>query len=359
MFRGRRTVGVVALGVVGSASIAQLPAADKVGDVFRLVYDARSMGMGGAGLALRGINSAGVENPALLAYRVRRFSHTANYFADGDPAGPFDVPEYLLAGVPKKVKNPRHFDTVFGYGSVSGEDTGADLTVLVTFDYGPFELYGTKGAIADANIRSEVVNGLRRVTVLGEAFEYETLGGAYGTRLCENTAIGFTAREIRFYRGLIDYEAEEGPTGEITMIRDDSDIPRGLEWGLDVGIYHEPAEGVGLAFVARHVNAPLFHTVSGDAEWRFWPSFDVGVSVTNDRDIWALDLRNVSLENGGRAIVRMGWEHQLNSRFAIRMGLLDGKGKIGFGYRSGSVDFSLATGIEPSKQLMLSLGVRY
>lgn len=317
------------------------------------------MGMGGAGLALRGINSAGVENPALLAYRVRRFSHTANYFADGDPAGPFDVPEYLLAGVPKKVKNPRHFDTVFGYGSVSGEDTGADLTVLVTFDYGPFELYGTKGAIADANIRSEVVNGLRRVTVLGEAFEYETLGGAYGMRLCENTAIGFTAREIRFYRGLIDYEAEEGPTGEITMIRDDSDIPRGLEWGLDVGIYHEPAEGVGLAFVARHVNAPLFHTVSDDAEWRFWPSFDVGVSVTNDRDIWALDLRNVSLENGGRAIVRMGWEHQLNSRFAIRMGLLDGKGKIGFGYRSGSVDFSLATGIERSKQLMLSLGVRY
>lgn len=344
--------------LVASAALAQVPAGDLVDDLGRLTYDARSAGMGGAALAIPDLASAPMENAATLALR-RQPRLTANYFGDSHPAGPFGAADFFLAATPNKAILPQHFERLWGYATeTNGAPTYGEISVLGTVGSGSWRLFGTKGAIGEARITATTNAGVDRLTLQGAGAEYETLGGAYGWSMSGETWMGASLREVRYYRANLDFTADRDASGAIAVDDSNTRIVRGLEWALDLSVYHRVSHDVTLGAVVRHLNAPTFSTNDGSSLWTVHPSLDVGIAYQKPgrRSLYALDVRNLFGADGGRPIVRAGWEYAFSNdgRWRGRLGLRDGRPSIGVGWRGSHGAVDLAFGPNPTEQLALS-----
>ncbi len=353
-----RCLAAIGLLVTACAARAQLPADDLMDDLGRLTYDARSAGMGGAALAVPDLASAPVENAATLALR-RQPRLSLNYFGDSYPAGPFGAAGFFLAATPEKAALPHHFDRLRGYAQrTGGAGTYGEITVLGTVGFGSWRLFGTKGAIGHARIVATNAGGTERLTLQGAGAEYETLGGAYGWSLSGETWMGASVREVRFYRADVAFTADRDGSGAITVDDTNTRIVRGLEWAVDLSVYHRVSHDVTLGAVVRHLNAPTFSTNDGSTRWTVHPSLDVGVAYQKPggRSLYALDVRNLFGTDGGRPIVRAGWEYAFSDdgRWRGRLGLRDGRPSFGVGWRGGHGAVDLAFGPNPTERLALT-----
>ncbi len=87
-----------------------------------------------------------------------------------------------------------------------------------------------------------------------------------------------SVHEVRFYRAQMDYTVVRDGSGAIGLISDDSEIVRGLVDGGPRGLWDAPGPwDYGVAI--RHVDAPTFHTTTGEARWRLHPSLDLGAAA--------------------------------------------------------------------------------
>lgn len=351
-------VSTLLLVALAPPAFAQPPAQQLLGDLNRLTYDARSAGMGGASLAVSGLASAPVENAATLAIGGRP-EVTAGLFGDSRPAGALGAVDLFYAGTPEKAVLPRHFDNLSRWAA-RGRDAYGEISVLGTVGSGRLALFGTKGAVARAEITSGSEGGTDTVTVRGPGLEYETLGWAYGWSLGRNWWMGVSAREVRFYRAHMDFTVERDAGGRLTVDRANTTIVRGLEWEGDLSAFHRGRRGWTYGIVLRHANGPLFEAVDRSATWRMVPSLDIGVARRRpgSRDLFAADVRNVFGANGGRPVLRVGWERALSEsgRWCARLGLRDGRPSAGIGWRSshGAADLSFGTPLGQRASFTLS-----
>jgi hypothetical protein len=353
------SVSVVLGGLLcGGAVRAQLPASDLVDDLGRLTYDARSAGMGGAALAVEGLQSAPVENAATLA-RHGQQQVSLNYYGGSNAAGPFGSPEFFRAATPSTIVSPNHFSNLWGWAQgLRGRRGWGEITVLGVVGEGSWRLFGTKGALGYADMTTVTDSTGDHLTVRGSGTEYETLGGAYGWSLGHDTWMGLSVREARWYRATLDFQADRPTAGTITVDDSRTTIARGLEWAADVSVFHRPSDEVALGAVLRHANAPRFHQGTGSVAWTAHPSLDVGGAYhrPGSKNLYALDIRNVTSTDGGRPIFRLGWERDLSheGRWRGRLGLRDGKLTAGIGWHAEDGQVDLAFGPNPTRELALS-----
>jgi hypothetical protein len=351
-------VTLMALLLLASMASAQLPASDLLDDLGRLSYDARSAGMGGAALAVPGMMSAPVENAATLALPRRQYV-SLNYHGDSDPAGPFGAAEFFRAATPSTIVMPQHFSNLWGWANQLNGRTGrGEITVLSAVGEGAWRLFGTKGAIGYATLTPTTDSFGDHLAVRGSGTEYETLGGAIGHRMGNDTWMGISVREVRFYRATLDFRADRAPDGTIGVDATNTSIIRGLEWEADLSVFHKASHSVSWGAVVRHLNAPLFTAVQGAPSWRMNPSLDIGCAYQRpgSRELFAVDVRNVLGTDHGRPIVRLGWEHAFthDGRWCGRLGLRDGRPSAGIGWRTEDGQVDLAFGLNPTRELALS-----
>lgn len=352
----------VLVALIVTPAFGQAPATHSVGRLSRLIYDARAGGMGGASIAVPGLASAPVENSATLAFE-KNYEFGFGVLGDSTADGGLGAIRYFIAGTPDKVSVRRNFNTMVGYGTPGGRDTTGELTVLGSLRFKNLAFFGTKGAIADVNIVSTDAGGVKTLGVTGEGTEYETLGIAYGFKLNRRTAIGISVKEARFYRANIDYSGSSVGGGNPVIV-DNSNVDRGLEHVVELSIFHDLDGGVSLGAVVRHANSPLFTGGIGDSEWRTNPSLDLGIAwlSPDGSDLLALDVRD-AFQNveSGRTIIKAGWEHRFTSTgpWYGRVGVMDGEGTIGLGWRCGNGSFDVAAGENPAQRLLITGRIRF
>lgn len=350
---------LAALLLVPAAARAQLPASGLMDDLGRLSYDARSAGMGGAAIAVPGLQSAPVENAATLAVGGQQWL-SLNYYGNSTPAGPFGSPEFFRAATPETIAMANHFANLWGWArSLDGRRGSGEITVLGAVGEGRWRLFGTKGALGYADLTAATDTTGDHLTLRGAGTEYETLGGAYGWSMGDDTWMGISAREVRWYRADLDFQADRAPDGSIAVDATRTRIIRGLEWAADLSVYHRASDEVSLGAVLRHANSPRFHAVAATDRWTAHPSLDLGMAYRNtgSRTLWALDIRNVFGADGGRPILRAGVERQLDGdgHWLGRLGYRDGRVTAGVGWqaRDCAVDLAFA-GANPTRDLALS-----
>lgn len=335
---------------------------DLMGELDRLAFDSRSAGMGGASLALRGLPSAPVNNPATVGLGDR--DDLSISYGGESPAGGLASGEYFRAGTPDRVTQATTFNEMYRWARGEGGRNGyADMTLLGAFGSGDLVIFGTKAAISRPTLRAQETAAGQELRVVGPGIEYEDMGFAFGHDVSDRLRLGLKVHEVRFYRAQMDYTVVRDGSGAIGLISDDSEIVRGLEWTADFGAFWDAPGPWDYGVAIRHIDAPTFRTITGEASWRLHPSLDLGASwtSTSGRDIVAVDVRNVFGVNGGKPILRIGWEHALDSRgrWLTRLGLRDGRPSFGLGYRGHNGFLELATGTSPRRQASFSAGWRF
>lgn len=335
---------------------------DLVGELDRLVYDSRSAGMGGASLALRGLPSAPVSNAATLGLGDRG-DVTLGYGGES-PGGGFASGAYFTAGTPDRVTQGTAFNRMYRWATGPAARNGyGEVTLLGVFGSGEFVLFGTKGALARPTLSARETEAGQELRLVGPGLEYEDMGFAFSHEVADRLRLGLKVHEVRFYRAQIDYTALRDESGTISLVSDDTVVERGLTWTADLSAFWDAPGHWDYGLAIRHVDSPVFRAVSGPATWRMSPSLDVGAAWTSGdgRDTVAADIRNVFGANGGRPILRIGWERALDSRgrWLGRLGLRDGRPSFGIGYSGEDGFVDLATGVSPSRQASFSAGWRF
>lgn len=343
--------------------LAQVPAGELLDDLDRLAYDARSAGMGGTALAVDGLISAPVSNAATLGVSGDYRLGVAGT-AWSPQAGALNAPGIFTAADVGRIRRPSSFDSLWGWSQkLGGRPVQAELTLYNGFGEGSWRLFGTKGAVGSATLTSATDSTGDHLTIQGVGTEYETLGAAYGKELWHDIWLGITVREARFYRAAINFRADRASDGSITVDDTPNLINRGLEWEADISAYHRASHSVAWGAAIRHVTSPRFTDTRRGATWSFGPSLDLGVAYRKpgSRSLYAADIRNVFGSNGGRPILKLGYERDLSheGRWRARAGLNDGRLTLGIGWSAPDGGVDLAFGPDPTKQFAFGASFRF
>ncbi len=331
-----------------------------VGELDRLSYDARAAGMGGAALAVEGLSAAAVENPATLA---RGFAPDFSLGYSGrSPSGPAGAAQYFLAGTPARIVTPEHFAHMYRLALQSAGPARGELTAFCAARCGRFALFGTKAGVARPVLSAGAAGGAQTVTVVGPGLEYEALGAAYALPLGGHHSLGLALRQVRMFRAQLNYTARRGPSGNVALSSDRSTVEQGLAWAAELSWYYRGRRWAAGA-VLRHATAPRFCAFSSGARWSLEPSCDLGLAWRSAAraDLLAADVRNAFSANGGRPVLRLGWEHRFGGGRGWRAhaGACDGRLALGLGWGSPRVaaDLSFRPGRSPSASF--SVGLRF
>lgn len=320
----------------------------------RLVYDARSAGMGGASLAVKDAHSAPFENAACIGF-LSESDLFLSYLGDSEVAGGLGAARYFTVASPNRAGSNSSFKSLWKYSSEEpGRHGSGEVTVLSWVRYRQFAIFGTKGALGSATMTRSTTSDTRNVSVQGGGSEIESLGLSVGFQVNQNTSIGVTAREARLYRAVLDYTVTEQSNGNTSIDDKKTVVWRGLEWAIDVSTFHT-IKNVSIAAAIRNINTPKFKTGGTNVPLgALHPSLDIGGAFRNNDTLFAIDVRNCLRSNKVTSSVRVGIEKSVKKNWLARIGIIDGHPTMGIGYKSKTFEINAAFGNNLRNRVALS-----